>query len=73
MNILSTAGTLVVITVYGVSSIQSDFLLRSPITPYSLFPWFSVDITGLHKLWQPGSLAARKRRENEKIKRKWRE
>ena len=27
---------------------------------------------GLHKLWQPGSLAARKWRENEKIKRKWR-
>ena len=29
--------------------------------------------TGSHKLWQPGSLAARKWRENENIKRKWRE
>ena len=29
--------------------------------------------SGLHKLWQPGSLAARKWREEEKIKRKWRE
>ena len=29
--------------------------------------------TGLHKLWQPGSVAARKCRENEKMKSKWRE
>ena len=29
--------------------------------------------SGLHKLWQPGSLAARKWRENEKMRRKWRE
>ena len=29
--------------------------------------------SGLHKLWQPGSVAARKWRENEKMKRKWRE
>ena len=28
---------------------------------------------GLHKLWHPGVLAARKWRENEKMKRKWRE
>ena len=28
---------------------------------------------GLHKLWQPGSLAARKWRENEEMRRKWRE
>ena len=28
---------------------------------------------GLHKLWQPGSLAGRKWKENEKMKRKWRE
>ena len=29
--------------------------------------------SGLHKLWQPGSLVARKWREKEKMKRKWRE
>ena len=29
--------------------------------------------TGLHKLWQPGSLAVRKWIENEKMKREWRE
>ena len=27
----------------------------------------------MHKLWQPGSLAARKWRENEEMNRKWRE
>ena len=27
----------------------------------------------MHKLWQPGSLAARKWRENEEMRRKWRE
>ena len=32
-----------------------------------------VWLAGLHKLWQPGSLAARKWRENEEIRRKWRE
>ena len=34
---------------------------------------YNVFCTGLHKLWQPGRLAARKWRENEKMKRKWRE
>ena len=36
-------------------------------------PLFVCIYAGLHKLWQPGSLAARKWREKEKIKRKWRE
>ena len=30
-------------------------------------------LAGLHKLLQPGSLAARKWRENEEMRRKWRE
>ena len=37
---------------------------------YSLHQIYTVP--GLHKLWQPGSLAARKLRENDKMKRKWR-
>ena len=29
-------------------------------------------LPGVHKLWQPGSLASRKWRDNDKMKRKWR-